>query len=271
MSLEPFFSSLKDVELYIAAAAFALARMVGFMAIMPLFTRIRVTGLLRNGVGLALALPVFPMLLAALRDGELTTGMMAVLLMKEAVVGVALGIAMGIPFWAAEAAGDIIDLQRGSTMAMLLDPMMTHETSPTGTLLAIIMVALYLAAGGLELSLDMVYASYNLWPVEKVTPVFSKDAAAIFLDLLGRVVSMAVTLVFPLIVCMLISDLVLAFLARASPHLNVFALSLIVKTFVYCIVLVIYATFLVAYMGNDLVFFRGVTRQIEAIACRGCL
>lgn len=41
---------------------------------------------------------------------------------------------------------------------------------PAGTLLAIVMIAVYLAAGGLELSLNAVYDSYGLWPVERLMP-----------------------------------------------------------------------------------------------------
>jgi type III secretion protein T len=186
-------------------------------------------------------------------------------MLKEFVVGATLGLAMGVPFWAAEAAGDILDLQRGSTMGTLIDPMMTHETSATGTLLAIIMITLYLAAGGLELTLDILYDSYGLWPVDHLLPVFSKEAAPIFLDLLTRTLSMALTLVFPLIVSLLLSDLVLAFISRASPHLNIFTLSLIVKTLVFSLVLVLYAAFLLSYMNRNLGFLLEANEKIEAI------
>jgi type III secretion protein T len=270
MSAEPLFASIKDLQLYLLAGSFALARLIGFMLLMPLFSRVPLSGLLRNGVALALAVPVFPMIVSRLATADISMALIAVYVLKEVVVGVTLGLAMGIPFWAAEAAGDILDLQRGSTMGTLIDPMMTHETSSTGTLLAIVMISIYLAAGGLQLSLTGVYDSYGLWPVDALLPVFSKEAAWLFLGLLNRILMMALTLVFPLIVSMLLSDIVLAFLARASPHLNVFALSLVVKTLVFSLVFVLYAAFLVFYMHRDLGFLHEAGRQIEAIACRGC-
>lgn len=270
MPVEPLFASVKDLQVYLLAGAFALARVGGFMLLMPLFSRVPLSGLLRNGVALALAVPIFPMIVSKLTNSDVTTTMIAAYILKEVVVGVTLGLCMGIPFWAAEAAGDILDLQRGSTMGTLIDPMMTHETSATGTLLAVIMVTIYLAAGGLQLSLTSLYESYGLWPIDSLLPVFSKDAAGIFLRLLHRIVAMAVTLVFPLIISMLLSDIVLAFLARASPHLNVFALSLVVKTLVFSLVFVLYAAFLLFYMNRDLGFLHEASRQIEAIGCREC-
>ncbi|RVB80612.1 EscT/YscT/HrcT family type III secretion system export apparatus protein [Mesorhizobium sp. M6A.T.Cr.TU.014.01.1.1] len=271
MKMDPIVAVLQEFQVYILAAAFALARMAGLMLLMPLFSRVRLTGVLRNGVALALALPLIPMIADVLGRSDLTLAMVLAFMLKEVLVGATLGIAMGIPFWAAEAAGEILDLQRGSTMGSLIDPMMTHETSTTGTFLAIIMVALYLAAGGLELTLNSFYDSYSLWPIDRLLPVFSEEAATVFLGLLTQVLTMALTMVFPLIICMLLSDLVLAFLARASPHLNIFALSLIVKTLVFSLVLVLYAAFLIAYMSRDLGFLNDNTQQIEAIGCRDCL
>ncbi|TIU34341.1 MAG: EscT/YscT/HrcT family type III secretion system export apparatus protein [Mesorhizobium sp.] len=270
MPVEPLFASIRELQFYLLAGAFALARVTGFMLLMPLFSRVPLPGLLRNGVALALAVPVFPTIVSKLTNADIATTMIAVYILKEVVIGVTLGLAMGIPFWAAEAAGDILDLQRGSTMGTLIDPMMTHETSATGTLLAVIMVTIYLAAGGLQLSLTSLYDSYGIWPIDRLLPVFSKDAAGIFLALLNRILVMALTLVFPLIISMLLSDIVLAFLARASPHLNVFALSLVVKTGVFGLVFVLYSSFLLFYMDRDLGFLREADRQIEAIGCRTC-
>jgi len=270
MAAEPLFASLREFQLYLLAGSFALARLIGFMLLMPLFSRVPLSGLLRNGVALALSVPVFPMIVSKLTTADISMVLIVVYIAKEVIVGITLGLAMGIPFWAAEAAGDILDLQRGSTMGTLIDPMMTHETSSTGTLLSIIMISIYLAAGGLQLSLTSIYDSYGLWPVDAFLPVFSREAAWLFLGLLNRILMMALTLVFPLIISMLLSDFVLAFLARASPHLNVFALSLVVKTLVFSLVFVLYAAFLLFYMHRDLGFLHEAGRQIEAISCGGC-
>lgn len=270
MQSELLFAALRDFQVYILAMAFGLARFSGLMLLMPLFSRVRLTGLLRNALGLGFAVPAIPMIVSVLDRSEMTTTFVIAYLMKEVIVGLTIGLAMGVPFWAAEAAGDILDLQRGSTLGSLIDPMMTHETSATGTLLTIVMVALYLAAAGLEITLHSVYASYDLWPIDRFLPIFSSDTGAIFLGLLDRIFSMALTMVFPLVICILLSDIVLAFVARASPQLNVFALSLIVKTLVFSLVFVLYAAFLIAYMHRELGFLNEVEGMIKTIACIGC-
>ncbi len=266
MTVTQLLSSVGDFYVYIIAAALSLARMTGLMVIMPVFTRLGLTGLLRGGVALALTLPLVPMMVATLADADPTVATTAFLLMKEFAVGIVLGLVLGVPFWAAEAAGDILDLQRGATAGMLVDPSMAQQTSITGTLFAIVMLALFFSAGGLGLVLGAVYDSYGLWPALRVTPVFSAEAADLLIGLLDRVLVMAMTLVFPLIVSFLLSDLVLAALARAAPHFNIFALSLGIKSLVFCLVLVLYAAFLVFYMGEDLAFLREAGTRLRAVS-----
>lgn len=266
-----FFDTIEGFKYYAVAFAFALARMIGLMSIMPLFTRMRLTGLLRNGAAIALSIPIIPAIASSLAQmEEVPTFLFLIIMLKEAMIGLVLGIVLGIPFWAAEAAGDIVDLQRGASMGVLLDPMMSHQTSPTGTLLAIVMLAIFLTAGGLELVLTVHYRSYELWPLEQFMPTFSADAADLLLDVLNRILGMALILAFPLIVGLLLSDIILGFLARASPHLNIFALSLVVKTLIFSLILVLYASFLVHYMNTNLGFMRDAARYLELIACPSC-
>ncbi|WP_048647054.1 type III secretion system export apparatus subunit SctT [Nitratireductor soli] len=270
MPFDALFTSVAEFELYVLAAAFALARFAGVMMVMPLFSRVRLTGLLRNGVALALSIPVIPMIAGALDQMTASPPLVVILMLKEFIIGATLGFVLGIPFWAAETAGDIVDLQRGSTMGALIDPMMTHETSTTGTFLTLIVMVLFLASGGIQLTVSTVYNSYGLWPVDSLMPIFSPQAAETFLMLLNRILVMALVLVFPLVISLLLSDVLLALLARASPHLNVFALSLVLKTLVFSLVLVLYASFLVFYMSRDLTFLTMAHQYIADIACPDC-
>jgi type III secretion protein T len=265
MSVEGVFSSLEQVHLLVFVAALAMARMLGLMVLMALFTRVRMTGLLRNGVAVALSIPLFPLLYEIVHEAGIGPATIVALGMKEMLIGAALGFVMSIPFWAAEAAGDIVDLQRGVTMGSLIDPMMTHETSITGTLFSIIMIVVFLSLGGLSLMLDIVYKSYQIWPVEKFAPVFHADSVTLFLGLMTRIVVMALSIAFPLIVGLLLSDVLLAFVSRVAPHLNIFAMSLILKSLVFSVLLLFYAAFLLAYLKGELNFFGEVNRFLEDV------
>jgi type III secretion protein T len=257
--------SFRGIYEYIVAAGLAFSRISGVMLVMPAFTRVGVTGILRNGIGLALTLPLLPLMVGIVENENLAVGTIAALLLKEFVVGLVVGLVLGVPLWAAEAAGAILDLQRGATMATLIDPGGSEQASVTGTVLVLAMVALYFGSGGLSVTLRTLYESYGIWPITRFLPLFSSDAGALLIGLLDDVITMGLMLVVPIVICLFLADIVLALVSRAAPHFNVFALSLAVKTLVFAIFLVLYGGFLASYMAQDLATLLGATGRLERI------
>jgi type III secretion protein T len=253
---------------YFLAAAFALARMLAMMIVFPVFDRLGVTGLIRNGIALVLSIPLIPMIAAHLGSEKLSLGLMAALLLKEIIVGLIVGVVLAVPLYAAEVAGDIVDLQRGSSSASLSDPLGSTQANITGTLLALIVIALYFASGCFDLTLRAIYDSYGIWPVRRFLPLLSREAGGLLLSLLDTIVSTGVMLVGPVVVCLLLVDLLFALIARAAPSLQPFYLSMTVKNLVFSLVLVLYGAFLIGYMKNGLVVFLDAKPQLEAIGPR---
>lgn len=256
---------LERLQDFAIATSFALARMAGLISIMPAFTRIGLTGILRGATALALSIPVVPIILAAHAGERLTVTTLAALLIKEVIVGLVIGLVLGVPIWAAEAAGDVLDLQRGSNAAGLLDPLSTTEESITGTLFGLVTVAIYFGSGGLPLTLRTVYDSYAIWPAASIFPTLTPAASQFFIRLLDNVVTMGLVLVAPIVIFLLLTDLLLGLVSRAAPHLNVFALVLSVKNLVFALLLVLYCAFLIKYMGADLGSLLGAGSVLESI------
>jgi type III secretion protein T len=258
-------ASLEQIYTYLIAAGLALSRVVGVMAVLPTFTRLGVTGLLRNGIALAVTIPMVPVIAATLGAEPLTFGKIAALEFKEITVGVVIGLVLGVPFWAAEAAGDILDLQRGSSLATVVDPNSTTEASITGTMLGLIIVALYYVSGGLFMTLRALYASYDIWPISRFLPLFGPNAGQLLLGLLDEIITMGLMLVVPIVICLFLADILLALVSRAAPHFNIFALSLAVKNLVFATLLVLYSGFLASYVSRDLTTLLGASRWLETL------
>jgi type III secretion protein T len=258
----------RPLQPYILAAAFALARMLAMMVVFPVFDRLGVTGFIRNSIALVISIPIIPMIVAHLDGEQLSLGLIAALLLKEVIVGLIVGVVLAVPLYAAEVAGDVLDLQRGSSSASLSDPLGSTQSNITGTLLALIVIALYFASGCFDLTLRAIYDSYGIWPVRRILPLLSREAGGLLLSLLDTVVATGVMLVGPIVVCLLLVDLLFALIARAAPSLQPFYLSMTVKNLVFSLVLVLYGAFLIGYMKNGLVVFLDVKPQLEAIAPR---
>jgi type III secretion protein T len=258
----------KPLQPYFLAAAFALARMLAMMVVFPVFDRLGVTGFIRNSIALVISIPIIPMIVAHLDGEQLSLGLIVALLLKEVIVGLIVGVVLAVPLYAAEVAGDVLDLQRGSSSASLSDPLGSTQSNITGTLLALIVIALYFASGCFDLTLRAIYDSYGIWPVRRILPLLSREAGGLLLSLLDTIVSTGLMLVGPIVVCLLLVDLLFALIARAAPSLQPFYLSMAVKNLVFSLVLVLYGAFLIGYMKNGLVVFLDVKPQLEAIAPR---
>ncbi|MFC3691173.1 type III secretion system export apparatus subunit SctT [Chenggangzhangella methanolivorans] len=235
------------------ATALATARAIGMVMITPAFTRTGVTGLLRSCIAVAIAAPMVPPTFdqISLLQG-LSTLTVVGLMVKEVVIGALIGFVFGIPFWAAETAGDIVDLQRGTTAAQLVDPNAMSESSITGTLFSIVAVAIFFTSGGLGILADAVYRSYELWPASSFRPVVSQASGLALLKTLDGLMRIAVLLVAPIMVALLIADVMLGYLSRLAPQIHVFDLSLAVKNLLFAFLIVVYAMFLAPSLMREI-------------------
>jgi type III secretion protein T len=255
---------LNELEDYVLALGFAMARFIGFIAITPLFTRMGIDMLLRGGIALGLAIPLVPFVFATMEQGHFPGGMMVgMLVMKEVLVGIILGIIFGIPIWAAETAGEFLDLQRGASSAQLFDPLFMSELNITGTFLSVIMVALFFTSGAFMMMLGGVYDSYALWPIDKLWPLLDGSTSTIALGFLDKIASMAIVLAGPIMIALLVADISLAFVSRAAPSLQMFDLSLSVKNALFVILMVVYCVFMIKYMNNNAAFLLDIPAILE--------
>lgn len=258
--------SAQSLHTYLIAAAIAMVRMGGVVLVMPAFTRLGVTGLLRSAIILALALPIVPLIVPTVSADTMSFGQLTAILLKEAGVGILLGIVLGIPIWAAEAAGEILDLQRGVSFAELVDPSYTTHNNPLATFFALIMVALYFLGGGFMVVLRTVYESYSLWPLTSFMPMFSAESAEMLLRILDDIIGLGLMLVAPVVLALLLADLSLAIVARAAPHMNIFVLSLPVKNFALTLILVLYGAFLIGYLRDNMSILIDSQSKLEFMA-----
>jgi type III secretion protein T len=254
----------------LVAAAIAVSRALGMIMLTPAFTRLGLTGMIRSAVAFAISLPmILPIFQQLAVTGQPTSFDLAGLMIKEMVVGALIGLAFGIPIWAAEVAGDLVDLQRGSTMSQLLDPLAAGESSVTATLLTISLLALFFMSGGFMLLLDGFYRSYQLWPAASFAPVMDVGAFLAILRVLDRIMQIGLIIIAPLVIALLIADIMLAFLSRMATQLHVFDLSLAIKNLLFSFLMVLYLTFMVPLLLEQMGDLRGTFDILQGFVTTG--
>jgi flagellar biosynthetic protein FliR len=194
-------------------------RVSAMLAVFPVFSAANFPVQLRLALGALLAAlicPVLPPVLAQSSDVWGLVGSMAV----EVGIGLTLGFASRMIFFALDMAAAIISTEIGLQLPTSLNPMSGAQTNSTGSIL-------YYLAAMLWLSLDMHH--WMLVGLQKTYTYLPVGGAhlsgALMTDMIGRTSQtflIALQLSAPIMAVSFIISLVFAVLGRAVPQMNVF-------------------------------------------------
>lgn len=218
--------------LYLSSINFGRIAPVFFM--LPFFNQNILTGPTRLSVILIVSIGMFPVP----SDMNISFNYYSILLIiaKEVLIGLVLGIILSFPFWVFLAFGSMIDNQRGATLSSTIDPANGIDTSEMSNFLNWFACSVYLQNGGVRLILDSIEKSYEIYPIFTITsPNFYS-----VVTLINDCVSRSLLLCAPIISMLLFSEIVLGLLSRFAPQMNAFSVSLTVKSGVAFIVLMLY-------------------------------
>ncbi len=230
----------------IIAAVLATARLGGAFMVCPALTDSMIPGLVRRAFIVALGFVTFPMVLSQMPEGEVDVWICSLIAIKEVAIGFLIGFFSAIPFWIAENIGNFIDNQRGATMGEIYSPMNGSQVSSTGVFFTQIVSTLFFVGGAIFIFLTAIYASFNIWPVFggewfKMTA----DSPVVVLGAVDGLMKTTAIISAPVILIMFLATLGLGFVNRTAPQLNVFFLSMPVKSALGIAFLIIYLPFII--------------------------
>ncbi len=201
-----------------------LARVSAFFVVLPIFgwqwlptvVRAGMAVLVTVSYGLGGHLPVLttpdPDLLAC-----------GILLGREILCGLALGLAANLVYAAVQQMGQIISQQMGLSEAGIFDPVTGEESDVMEMFFQVTFVLLFLAAGGHHLLLRVLWGSYEVFPVGQGPDVAAM--AEVVLQAGADMLVFALQLAGPMLAAFLVLTVALAALARAMPEVNILYMS----------------------------------------------
>ncbi|MBD9461709.1 type III secretion system export apparatus subunit SctT [Pseudomonas sp. Pdm06] len=230
MSVALFF----DLYAWFAAAVLGVARLAPIFFMLPFLNSGVLTGVPRQAVIVLVALGFWRYI--GVPTAALDSLAFLGLVLREASIGVLLGMLLGWPFWVLHAMGNLIDNQRGAMLSSTMDPANGVDTSELANFLQLFAAAVYLAGGGMLLMLETVGHSYRL-----CAPVSGCQLhLPAVLGLLDALVSKTLVISAPVVATLLVSEALLGLLSRYAPQMNAFSVSLTVKSLVALVVLMLY-------------------------------
>ena len=238
----------EEFHRWILAAVLAMARFGGAFAICPALTDSMIPGIARQAAILGFAFLAIPYIHAGMPAGDPNLWLFMVLAAREAFIGFLLGFFAAVPFWIAENVGNFIDNQRGATMGEIYSPLSGTQVSTLGIFFTQIVSTLFFTGGAILVFLGALYSSYSLWPVFPAgapgVPEMALDAPAQLLGALDGMLRITVIISAPVIILMFLATLGLGLVNRTAPQLNVFFLSMPIKSALGIAFLVIYLPYI---------------------------
>lgn len=258
---------MEDLSHWWPLVGVAMMRPLGVMLIFPLFGTAMLGGtLIRNSLALITTLPVLPLLSTLVLPNPMQEPLYyALMLAGELGIGMMLGFSAAIPLWALDMAGFVIDTMRGASMAGIFNPMLGGQSSPMGSLFSQLAGVLFMMMGGFHTLLLALFTSY-----EHLLPGHQWYWGSGFLPLLDQLwyqlYTLALVFAMPAIVMMVLIDLALGLINRSAQQLNVFILSMPIKSIMVLLMLIMVLPF--AFSGVLDYFARfdgGLIPHLEAL------
>jgi flagellar biosynthesis protein FliR len=178
-------------------------------------------------LSVALALPVAPYLITTLPSIQTPAIIASAIL--QFFVGAALGFLTYLFFAALQAAGDLLDVFGGFTLASAYDPLSMNQSSIFGRFYNLVAVTLLFASDGHKLVLRGFLQSYRTLPLDvnfsmaTFNRLLTEGVAQMFLA--------ALQIAGPLIAVLFLTDVAFGLLNRVAPALNAFQLGFPAKIF----------------------------------------
>jgi len=235
-------------------------RLLVFFSLAAFLSGEAVPGQLRFSLSVLLACFVYPAF-AELHPPEFGAPLflwLMVVLAKEMLAGFLLAYTASIVFWAVLSVGFIMDNQRGAGMAQAVDPASGETTSLFGSFLHQAALYIFFSSGAFLQMMLLLLASYGACP-----PGFEPAAGAragipwYLLMQFARLMTTAVLFAAPIMLICLLCDVSLGIVNRISPQLNVFFLSMPIKSALGLFMIMLYMGTLLPLIGQELFSFGG--------------
>ncbi|GAB2563411.1 flagellar biosynthetic protein FliR [Gracilibacillus alcaliphilus] len=214
-----------------------LIRIMAFLATVPIFSYRNIPAQLKIGVGFFIAWVTF----YALDIPELAVdGMFLLLALKEALIGLMLGLLAFLILTAIQIAGGFIDFQMGFAIANVVDPQTGAQSPIIGQYFYTIAILFLLTVDAHHLFLNGVMYSFEALQLDQPIQL---DNPEFILQVFSQMFLMAFQLALPIVGCLFLVDVALGMIARTVPQLNVFVVGLPLKILVSFATLFVFMAF----------------------------
>ncbi len=204
-----------------------VARVAGFIILVPILGTSAVPTLIKAALALCLGAFLFHWNAAWVGTHALGWFAFTLLLFKETLVGLLMGLTLFLLLATLQAVGELVGFQMMFSAATTFSMLNLEQNTVTGNLFNILAMLIFVAIDGHHALISALDLSFQVLPVLMTPTSFGPPHA--WFKLLGRIFEVSFKLSLPLMAALFISNIILGIIARTMPQINVFVIGLPVQ------------------------------------------
>jgi flagellar biosynthetic protein FliR len=224
----------------------AFTRIMAVMIHVPALGGQNIPSQVRIGLGLTLALVLFP--LQSAPTGEMIGAFaFGIGIGKEIIIGTLVGFAADLAFGAIQIAGSAMGMGSGFESGRIFNPSLGEAGSAFDQIFVMTAAMIFLILDGHHLVLIALQKTFTAVPLNGALPFNGLEAV---LRMTSVFVASGVHMALPVMVALFLTDLTLGLLARIAPQVQVYFLGLPVKVVVAMIAMGMTFAVVFPYLGS---------------------
>lgn len=226
---------LTSILPYVPVWLMVLFRLTGIFVLAPVLGSSTVPRVVKVFLALGLSFAIWPMLwvdpeasgnLAAAVQG-LDLWSLGLLVGLELLIGYVIGFAVSLPLTGMQLGGHMIDQQMGLAAARLFNPEFNDQTGVTGQLLFMFALALFVAAGGLNVMLHTLAQTFRYIPLGGFASF--DQVVHMVVGMLAIMFELGLRVAAPLLCLTFLVSVGMGFLMRTVPTFNILSVGFAIR------------------------------------------
>lgn len=243
---------------YVPVWLMVLFRLTGIFVLAPVLGSQTIPRLVKVFLAIGLSFAVWPMLWSdpqaaanmAPAIGELNFWTLGTLVGYELLIGYVIGFAVSLPLIGMQLGGHMIDQQMGLAVGGIFNPESGGDSAAVGQLLFMLALAIFVAAGGLDVMLTILAETFRTIPLGGMT-----DFGGLLYMMVGLVTitfELALRVAAPLLCLMFLVSVGMGFIMRTVPQFNILSVGFSIRILASVVLLI-------ASLGAVVGAYEGIT------------
>ena len=168
-------------------------------------------------------------------------------LFKEFAIGYIIGFCANFLFAAVQIGGEFISVQMGISMSQVLDPNTGETTQILSQMYNYLAAMVFVGINAHQWLFAALYKSFQSVP-PGIELVFTGDLVSHILHLSTSIFSIGISMILPIFCVMFISEVLMGFMSKMMPQMNIFMVAIPLKVYVGLILILMFLSPTVTYL-----------------------